>query len=195
MKKELHYGLLVTALLCVVAGTAPGLAQSSFGSSHTGDASNSALASTDWLLVEISGARVLQGVHTTLAFDGRGGISGSGGCNNYRASLHHDGNAISVGTIASTRKMCDGDTMKQESSYFAALQSTQHIGLDGSYLVVSTASSSRPLRFTKIEAPTAAPTVAATPSPSHAPTASPLPTATPYYQFMSPQPMHSLPPR
>jgi heat shock protein HslJ len=61
-------------------------------------------------------------------------LSGSAGCNNYRATYEVDGNNISIGPAAATRMFCPepGGIMEQEVQYIAALEtaSTYLIELD-----------------------------------------------------------------
>jgi heat shock protein HslJ len=62
-------------------------------------------------------------LHTELTLVFRGGsISGSSGCNSYTASYTRDGDRLTIGPLASTRKACPGtDVMQQEQEFLAAL--------------------------------------------------------------------------
>jgi len=61
-------------------------------------------------------------LHVTLAEDGT--VAGWSGCNDYRGVYQLDGQRISFGRVASTRKMCRGEeVMQRESAFLAALAS------------------------------------------------------------------------
>ncbi len=50
--------------------------------------------------------------------------SGNAGCNSFRATYTRDGNRLTVGPAATTRKMCDGKgVMEQERQFLAAIES------------------------------------------------------------------------
>jgi heat shock protein HslJ len=87
------------------------------------------LEGTSWKLVSYHDGQsalvsVLNGSETTAVFaDGR--LAGSAGCNNYTASYEQEGDALTVGPAATTRKMCAAPEgiMEQEQAYLAALAS------------------------------------------------------------------------
>ena len=61
------------------------------------------------------------GTTLTLSFAG-GSVSGSAGCNSFHGPYTADGNRISVGALATTRKACSGEgVMEQERQFLAAL--------------------------------------------------------------------------
>ena len=63
-------------------------------------------------------------LHTelTLAFRD-GALSGSSGCNRYTGTYKREGERLTIGPLASTRKACPGqDVMQQEQQFLAALQ-------------------------------------------------------------------------
>ena len=66
---------------------------------------------------------VLAGTSLTALFLSDGNLSGSAGCNNYTASFQTDGQAITIGPAATTRKMCaePAGVMEQEAQFLAAL--------------------------------------------------------------------------
>lgn len=116
------------------------------------------LANTEWLLEDLGGSGVVDRVRTTLRFDGLTRITGEGGCNRYFAQLQ---NAIEseistadlpfkVGAIGSTRKACPPAVMNQETRYFRALERSQRMSLDGSFLLIYSEGSKQPLKFTQV---------------------------------------------
>jgi heat shock protein HslJ len=64
----------------------------------------------------------LVGTRLNITFkDGK--VSGSGGCNSFHGPFKVDGNALSIGPLATTRKLCPAeDVMAQEREFIAALQ-------------------------------------------------------------------------
>ena len=62
------------------------------------------------------------GTRLTLSFKD-GTLSGSSGCNTFRASYKAEENRIVVGPVAATRKICSGKgVMEQERQFLAALE-------------------------------------------------------------------------
>lgn len=83
------------------------------------------LTGTAWLAEEIDGQRVIDGVASTIAFDGRAQAVGSTGCNRYVAPLHIAGSMLRLGDIAMTRRACPPAIMDQERRFVAALGATR----------------------------------------------------------------------
>ena len=85
------------------------------------------LASTQWTVTGYNnGRKAVVGTASetslTLEFDDAGSLAGSAGCNRYHSSYSADGRAISIGKPASTRKLCPGDIMTQETRFLKALE-------------------------------------------------------------------------
>ena len=65
----------------------------------------------------------LIGTTLTLSFQD-GSVVGHAGCNNFRAKYTREGNRLSVGPAAATRKICGGEgVMEQEREFLAAIES------------------------------------------------------------------------
>lgn len=63
------------------------------------------------------------GTTLTLSFGDRA-ITGSSGCNSYRAAYTHDGEHLTIGPVATTRKACPAEgVMEQEQQFVEALHS------------------------------------------------------------------------
>ena len=59
----------------------------------------------------------------TLQFAAEGNLTGNATCNDYNGSYTTDGDAVSVGPLATTRMACQSDELNaQETQYLAALQ-------------------------------------------------------------------------
>jgi heat shock protein HslJ len=85
------------------------------------------LTEVDWVLVR--GVSPIAGHPVTARFDGES-ISGSSGCNRYRAALSIDGNGLSVGPAMSTMMACAPDVMAVEREVLARLQRATRWSID-----------------------------------------------------------------
>jgi heat shock protein HslJ len=96
---------------------------------------------------------VLLGSEITAVFGDEGKATGSAGCNTYTASYAIEGDAVTFGPAATTRKMCaqpDG-IMEQESAYLAALESAATYQIRGDELVLTDADGVRLAAFTAFD--------------------------------------------
>ena len=78
----------------------------------------------------------LLGTQLSIAFkDGK--VSGSSGCNNFHGPFKVEGNALSIGPLATTRKLCAAEgVMAQEREFIAALQTATTWAIDRGMLDV-----------------------------------------------------------
>lgn len=68
-------------------------------------------------------------------FGADGFVTGSAGCNNYRAAYTVDGNKISIQPPVSTRRLCvDDEVMEQETNFLNALPRAATYRIDGDKL-------------------------------------------------------------
>jgi heat shock protein HslJ len=79
------------------------------------------LTGTAWVADEIDGQRVVDGVVSTIAFDGWAQAVGSTGCNRYVAPFHIAGSTLRLGDIAVTRRACPPAVMDQEHRFVVSL--------------------------------------------------------------------------
>lgn len=91
-------------------------------------------------------APVLLGTEITARFEG-GRVQGSAGCNDYGATVHRDGTAISIDKIVATERACldpeglevpVGSIMEQEARTFEFLRAITHYALYGQQLWLKT---------------------------------------------------------
>ena len=84
---------------------------------------------------------IIDGTTITAVFGEDGSLTGSAGCNNYTASYTVDGDAITIGPAASTRKMCvePEGVMEQEMAYLTALTTAATYSIQGDQLELRTA--------------------------------------------------------
>ena len=69
----------------------------------------------------------------TLSFE-RGAVSGDAGCNTFRGTYVVDGRTVKIGPLATTRKACPEELMKQEREFVAALESAVTWSVEGDTL-------------------------------------------------------------
>lgn len=61
-----------------------------------------------------------------VGFKANGEIVGNGGCNNFFGQYTQEGTALTIGALASTKKMCaDRDVMESEAAFMQLLQDTR----------------------------------------------------------------------
>ena len=74
-----------------------------------------------WILQQMNGNGVLQGINVTANFVS-GQLSGNGGCNTYNSTYQvADGFRLLINPVSSTQVACDQAIMDQENAYFALL--------------------------------------------------------------------------
>ena len=96
---------------------------------------NAQLENTYWKLVELGGEPVVvlpnhREAHFVLV-PAEHTVRGSGGCNQLKGSYDTEGDRLSFGSLATTRKMCAGILTKQEQTFLEALKNATHYRIDG----------------------------------------------------------------
>ncbi len=88
-----------------------------------------ALAGTRWVATAVNNGRggvvsALPGVEVSAMFGDDGRVTGSGGCNRFFGPCALDGEAVSIGPLASTRMAClePQGVGEQETAFLAALE-------------------------------------------------------------------------
>ncbi|MFO7548291.1 MAG: META domain-containing protein [Acidimicrobiia bacterium] len=80
-----------------------------------------------------------------------GTISGSGGCNRYRAPCVIDGEAIEIGSAVTTRMACSPSVMEQEARFFGLLAEARSFRVrDGDTLELFGGEGERLLQFNRL---------------------------------------------
>lgn len=77
------------------------------------------LAGSEWQVTRLAET----GIETeaTLAFGSDGAVSGHAGCNRMRGSYTEDRGLLTIGPLATTRKLCPETLMDVEAAFLAAL--------------------------------------------------------------------------
>lgn len=95
---------------------------------------------------------VIIGSKITAVFGEDGVMSGSAGCNTYNAEFSVDGENITIGPAASTRKLCNNPEgiMEQEQAYMAGLETASTYRIENDRLDMFTDEGSRVGTFRKV---------------------------------------------
>jgi heat shock protein HslJ len=114
------------------------------------------LAGTSWQVITYNNGKqavtsVLNGTTLTAEFGTDGTLSGNGGCNTYSGSYKVNGNEISIGPLASTKKFCNDPAgiMEQETQLLAALQTASTYLIEGNSLELRTQDGALAAEFSK----------------------------------------------
>jgi len=109
-------------------------------------AQTQALAGTSWEVLSYNNGNeavvsVLADTKLTAVFGKNGKLTGFAGCNDYNASYKATAPRISIGPVASTKKLCSQPegVSEQETAYLAALETAATFRIEGSRLELRTA--------------------------------------------------------
>jgi heat shock protein HslJ len=103
-----------------------------------------------WLLEDLAGRGVVDGVQTTIAFEADGRVSGSGGCNRFTGSYSFAGGRLEFGPLASTKMMCPEPIITQEDEFLRALEAIERVEPRGATLTLHIAGADAPLRLSRM---------------------------------------------
>jgi heat shock protein HslJ len=123
------------------------------GEEHAEDLTTESLDGTEWLVEDIGGKGVIDMAQTTVEFSEEDRVSGSTGCNTYRASSEIEGGQISFGPMASTMMACPDALMDQEQRFTAAMSTVRsyEVAHDGAILYFLDENGVKILRMSKKE--------------------------------------------
>lgn len=112
------------------------------------------LSGTSWVVTGFNNGKqavvsTLAGTDLTASFGADGMLTGSSGCNTYRAAYQTEGNKISIEPAATTMMACEQGVMDQEAQYLAALATAAMYRIDGTNLELRTADDALAATFQK----------------------------------------------
>ncbi len=107
------------------------------------------LARTIWILAEMDGLKVVDGVTPTLEFQSATDVGGNGSCNRFSATVKVESQTLIFGPIRMTRKACATELMRQERRYLELLGEASRWEMAGGELLIYSRIAERPLRFLK----------------------------------------------
>ncbi len=109
------------------------------------------LTGSEWLLEDLGGSGVIDGVQATLTFPETKKVAGNGSCNRFFGPAEISGDAIKLGPLGATRMACSEAVMNQETKYMSALQAAERFEWKDPYLLLHCKGLEKPLRFTRKE--------------------------------------------
>ena len=139
-------GLVLAAASCA-AGSKPPETKPSAKAPDAPPAAASLLANTRWTVEDIAGREAMDRVEATLVFDGQGGVSGSGSCNQFHGTATVTGASITFGAFSVTRMACLAAINEQESVYLEALSRADRFEIEEPFLIIQLKGGDEPLRF------------------------------------------------
>jgi heat shock protein HslJ len=116
MNRQTWIALALAWIASVALGCAPAPAT---------DAPGSGLVNTTWTVKTINGVAVLPAARPTLTFAQDGTVAGSASCNQYSGPFRTEGDRITIGDLASTLMLCEGEIGAQETAFLGALRASQ----------------------------------------------------------------------
>jgi heat shock protein HslJ len=130
-------GFLALSILMIMAlamaAWLPGA--SAAGEADTDGSKTVNLDGTNWELLSINGADIIDGSQITAEFT-EGQMGGTAGVNRYFASYEVDGAALTIGPAGSTMMMGPEDLMQQEMVFLAALGTAESFQIEGDTLQI-----------------------------------------------------------
>ena len=95
---------------------------------------------------------LIAGTEITASFDSSGTLSGSAGCNTYRATYTTDRGGIEITQLAATEKACASPAglMEQEAAYLAALPTAVRYRVGGRSLELLSAEGTIVVSYTRV---------------------------------------------
>jgi heat shock protein HslJ len=108
------------------------------------------LEGVEWKVTGFNNGRqavvsAITGTTLTMTFE-NGMVRGSSGCNTFRAPYTTEGNRLTIGAAATTRKMCPAEgVMEQEQKFLAALKTAKVWTIESGRLDVHRADGQRVL--------------------------------------------------
>jgi heat shock protein HslJ len=87
-----------------------------------------------WLVESVRGVRTFDKFRTELSISKDGKLGTTVGCNRMVGKAKIDGDRLTVGRLASTRKACPPPLMELEGRYAAALGATRSFRIEGRLL-------------------------------------------------------------
>jgi heat shock protein HslJ len=137
-------------------GTTLSLIDESGTTQATFTAQRTSLTDTSWQVSSINNGKggvtgVREGTALTLNFGADGKLSGSAGCNRFQATYETEGNTITIGPAAATRRMCPEPVMEQENAFLKALTGTLTTRFEGDRVELRTEAGSLMVSAKRVE--------------------------------------------
>ncbi|MCJ2165803.1 MULTISPECIES: META domain-containing protein [unclassified Pseudodesulfovibrio] len=102
------------------------------------DAIRQALLDKTWTLEKVARREMESDTPLTLKFGADGTVEGFGGCNAFQGQYALDGEKLTFGPMASTRKSCGAAADEQEYTFLTYLAKVEKLALEGDELSLFT---------------------------------------------------------
>lgn len=106
---------------------------------------------TGWILENLAGDGVLDGVQATLELPEAGRVAGNASCNRFFGSVEVSADSLSFGALGTTRRSCTEAVNEQERRYLAALESAERFAIEEAYLLIYSGNLTEPLRLIRMD--------------------------------------------
>lgn len=120
------------------------------------DPQSQSLAGTSWRVTGYNNGKeavvsVIAGTELTMAFSDDNKAAGSAGCNRYHTAYTLQGQKLTFGPVAATRKMCGAPEriMEQEQEFLKALETVAAMRAEGQKLEMRTAAGALAVTLTR----------------------------------------------
>ena len=110
------------------------------------------LSGTVWLVEDIAGRGVIDNAQATIRFEADARVSGRTGCNRFNGTATIEGNKVTFGPLATTRRACVPALMDQEKRFLKAVGEVRSFTVDENGLLhLKDANSETLLRLSRLE--------------------------------------------
>lgn len=108
------------------------------------------LVGTQWELVTINQAGLLEDSQVTLQFDEEGNAGGNAGCNSYGGTYTVADDGLTFGMLITTLMACDEELMEQETQYLEILGNIERFRLNHNFTMILTTAEGDELWFEQV---------------------------------------------
>lgn len=88
-----------------------------------------------WITEQIDGLKVTTSQRATIKFENDGHVTGTTGCNRFSGMAKINGQNITFGQFATTRRACIPELMEQEQKFLEAIENIKKYSIDKNSLL------------------------------------------------------------
>lgn len=96
------------------------------------------LSGREWVVEDVGGRGIIDSARLTLGFEPDGRLSGLAGCNSFAGSYSVEGQTLTTGPLATTRKLCAPALMELERSFVGVLNTATSFRFDATGALILT---------------------------------------------------------
>jgi heat shock protein HslJ len=102
-----------------------------------------------WVAEDIGGTGVIDNLQSRLQFVSASQVAGHGGCNSFAGAAVLSADQLSMGPLASTRKMCPPAVMDQENRFLRTLETVRSARVENELLYLQDAGGHTVVRLSR----------------------------------------------